>query len=141
MDNTWGLSWSGRWHKIDATQTAAISLCGIGIYSQDTIKSARKLNRLKLIVADHDQLAPVCRKCDNKFRATAPPTGMATSMLNLPWSVQNLTNDWALQVDRQVIFPWGIVDCQGVIIGRFDTQEQAQQVILAIDQHYWADSC
>lgn len=79
-DDTWGLTWSGRWHKIDATRpgfvekvwgsktiTYPYSLCGQILYSQQQIQQQLSLAHLRLEVSGHsNKPAPVCKRCNAK---------------------------------------------------------------------------
>lgn len=59
--------------------------------------------------------------------------------LNLPWKVEDLREGkgWdVFRVDGQVCFPWGIANRWGVIIGRFDTEQQAKQVVDAVNDAF-----
>jgi hypothetical protein len=47
------------------------------------------------------------------------------------WAVVDCRDDWALRVDGQVIFPWGVADLWGVVIGRFDRRDHAEAVVAA----------
>lgn len=72
MDETWGLTWSQRWHKInpesDTTQPA--SLCGAWLYTQDFVRLHGRPSLLKEIVAGVKK-APTCKKCEKKVAATS----------------------------------------------------------------------
>jgi hypothetical protein len=46
--------------------------------------------------------------------------------LNLPWMAVRVYDDWALPNGA---FPWLILDVWGVVIGRFDREDQAQAVV------------
>jgi hypothetical protein len=69
MDDTWGLSWSRRWHAIDAQRHAdmvyggAISRCGKPVYSQDKIRSSTYLWHLKAVLAEPGNAAGICKRC------------------------------------------------------------------------------
>lgn len=62
----------------------------------------------------------------------APPAPVSGS-LDLPWEVIDLTDPpYADGLDG---FPWGIADRWGVIIGRFDTEDQAYAVVEAVSDN------
>jgi hypothetical protein len=48
--------------------------------------------------------------------------------LNLPWTTEKVREDeWVLGANG--LFPWLVLDCWGVVIGRFDYEEQAQAAV------------
>ena len=52
------------------------------------------------------------------------------SELELPWCVKDLSDDWL----AGIMFPWGVANKWGEIIGRFDTEDQARTVVDAVNQ-------
>lgn len=46
--------------------------------------------------------------------------------LNRPWSVEKVEDDWAFNG----AFPWLVLDRWGVVIGRFDREDQAWEAIM-----------
>lgn len=43
--------------------------------------------------------------------------------LNLPWTIEKVEHDWVLPDGA---LPWLVLDKWGVVIGRFDFEEQAR---------------
>ena len=80
MDDTWGLSWSRRWHKIDEPRSAelhrygstamtqAVSCCGAYVYRQERLRQFSGPRHLKIILAEPEKAAGVCKKCEKKTR-------------------------------------------------------------------------
>lgn len=51
--------------------------------------------------------------------------------MNLPWTTEKVENDWYL---KHGAFPWLVLDCWGVVIARFDREEQARAAVAAVNQ-------
>jgi hypothetical protein len=49
--------------------------------------------------------------------------------INSPWRAVDLTD----RLPRDRVYPWGIVDCFGVVVGRFDNREHAQRAADAVN--------
>ena len=50
--------------------------------------------------------------------------------LNLPWRAEKAENDWYL---KNGAFPWLILDKWGVVIARFDFEEQAYACVASVN--------
>lgn len=79
MDETWGLSWSQRWHKIDpeATESArkkgikrnAVTLCSKYVYTQDELREPNSPLHLRVILAEPEKAKGVCKHCTKRAAA------------------------------------------------------------------------
>jgi hypothetical protein len=56
---------------------------------------------------------------------------MAGRELNLPWTTEKVENDWYL---KDGAFPWLVEDRWGVVIARFDKEEQARAAVRAANR-------
>ncbi len=83
IDDTWGLTWSGRWHKINSEPPYpgyygrdSYGLCGTPVYRQTEVlgKDPASLYRVPIKhlakIVDSPDSAPVCKKCEKKLAAT-----------------------------------------------------------------------
>jgi hypothetical protein len=60
------------------------------------------------------------------------PSGVPTNLPKLPWAVADGRDDWLLKG----AFPGLVCDAWGVVIGRFDTIQQAEAVVAAVNSRF-----
>lgn len=74
-DETWGLSWSRRWHKINPdSRPVGLAVCGAPVHTQAEIRGEGPhgygpIYHLGVILAEPEKAAGICKKCEKKAAA------------------------------------------------------------------------
>ena len=116
-----GSEW--RWDGVWSYRSGGVTVCALadGWYGPFT----------ELLDHPATPTAPVTAAAETTADINADTLStLKASRLCLPWKVQDLHDDHFL---RETLFPWGVVSKWGVIVGRFDRQDQAEAVVAAIN--------
>lgn len=72
VDETWGLTWSMKWHAIDPqrSDSRTVSRCGAYLYTQAEVRDSGHLRHLKAVLADPASV-PACKRCEKSLANAA----------------------------------------------------------------------